>query len=230
MITIRRGDERGRGQFDWLDSRHTFSFADYYDPRHMGFRALRVINEDVIAPGAGFPTHPHRDMEIITYVLDGAVEHRDTLGTREVVKAGEVQRMTAGTGIRHSEFNASKTEPLHLLQIWLLPGARNLAPAYEQRELPPLGDELALVAAPEGGGGALTINQDARLYAGRLRAGAETSHRLARGRGAWLQVARGEIEIDGEILAAGDGAAIENEDTVTLTATTDAEVLLFDLA
>jgi redox-sensitive bicupin YhaK (pirin superfamily) len=232
MIAIRKSEERGHAEHGWLDSRFTFSFAEYYDPRHMGFRALRVINDDHIAKGQGFPTHPHQDMEIITYVLEGAVAHKDSTGTAAQVRPGEVQRMTAGTGVRHSEFNASRDEDLHLLQIWIVPEKRGLKPGYEQKAFAPaeLDGKLKLVADRNGKDGAVTIHQDVSLYATRLASGQSVSHALAPGRHAWLHVARGEVELNGTTLKAGDGAAISDEAKVELTGKSAGEVLLFDLA
>jgi len=232
MITIRRARERGHADHGWLDTWHTFSFADYHDPRHMGFRALRVINEDVVAPGRGFGTHPHRDMEIVTYVLDGALEHKDSMGTQSVIVPGEVQRMSAGTGVLHSEFNHSKTDPVHLLQIWLLPARPGIEPSYEQTFFP---DEekrgrLRLVASPDGADGSVTIHQDARLYASLLAPGQEVAHEIAPGRHAWIHVARGTASLNGQALEAGDGAAVSDEPRVVLRGTGNAEILLFDLA
>ena len=235
MIRLRRGSERGRTQLDWLDSFHTFSFDRYYDPQHMAFRHLRVLNEDTVSPGAGFPLHPHRDMEILTYILEGALEHQDSLGNGGVIRPGEVQRMSAGTGIRHSEFNASKTEPVHLLQIWIVPGRLGLEPGYEQKAIPP-GDgksPLRLIASPDGRDGTVTIHQDVEVYAGRLRGGEQTICRLRPGRHAWVQAARGTITLNGLPLEPGDGAAVSQEPELTLRAASDvagAEVLLFDLA
>jgi redox-sensitive bicupin YhaK (pirin superfamily) len=231
MITVRKSAERGHFKIDWLDSRHTFSFGEYYDPRFLGFSALRVINEDVVAPGAGFPTHPHRDMEIITYVLEGELEHRDSLGTGAVIRPGEVQRMSAGTGIRHSEFNPSEEKPTKLLQIWLLPDRKGVAPSYEQTAFP---DEerrgkLRLVASPDGREGSVTIHQDTRLYATLLAPGTNVKHTLADKRVAWVQVARGDITVNGVALQAGDGAAISKEAVLDIAAQKDAEVLLFDM-
>ena len=230
-IMMRRAKERGHGEHGWLDTWHTFSFADYYDPRAMGFRVLRVINEDTVAPGRGFPTHAHRDMEIISYVLEGGLEHRDSLGTGSIIRPGEVQRMSAGTGVRHSEFNASPTEPVHFLQIWIEPAAAGIAPGYEQKAFAEADtrSRLRLVASPDGAEGSLTIHQDARVYTTRLDAGREVSHRLAPGRHAWVQVARGGLALGDQRLARGDGAAISGETTVTLRADLDAEALLFDL-
>jgi redox-sensitive bicupin YhaK (pirin superfamily) len=232
MIQIRKADARGASRLDWLDSRHTFSFADYHDPEQMGFRALRVINEDRIAPGAGFPSHPHRDMEIITYVLEGAVEHRDSLGNGSMIRPGEIQRMSAGTGIVHSEFNASRTEALHLLQIWLLPGQRGIAPGYEQRPFDRAAARrrFALLAGPEGGANAVTINQDATLSVAMLEAGESAAHEIAPGRHLWVQIARGGVMLDGERLSAGDGAAVSSQAALKIVAADSAEVLLFDLA
>jgi len=231
MLTIRPAAERGRVRLDWLDSQHTFSFGDYYDPAHMGFRALRVINEDVVAPGGGFATHPHRDMEIVTWVLDGALEHRDSLGTGSVIRPGEVQRMSAGTGIRHSEQNASTSDPVHLLQIWLLPERAGLPPSYEQRPVPlDAVDGLRLIASPDGRDGSVTLHQSVDLWAGRLAAGSTAARPLAAGRHAWLQVARGDVRVNGHRLDAGDGAAISDEPRVEIRAERAAEVLLFDLA
>ena len=227
MIKMRKAHDRGHANHGWLDSWHTFSFADYHDPRHMGFSALRVINEDRVIPGEGFPTHPHRDMEIITYVLEGALEHKDSLGTGSVIHPGEVQRMSAGTGIRHSEFNHSQSEPVHFLQIWILPDRQGVQPGYEQKRIG-LDGRLRLVASPDGRDESVTIHQDAHVYAARLN-GDEVTHMLAPGRRAWLQVARGTVKLNGSTLYAGDGAGIENEPALQLTADGSAEVLLFDL-
>jgi redox-sensitive bicupin YhaK (pirin superfamily) len=229
MITIRRGEDRGHADHGWLDTYHTFSFADYHDPEHMGFRALRVINEDRVAAGRGFGTHGHRDMEIISYVLEGALAHRDSIGTDGVIRPGDVQRMSAGTGVMHSEMNGSDSEPAHFLQIWILPERRNITPGYEQKSID---DEqrrgrLHLVAGPERGNGAVTIHQDVRLYTALLD-GQSATHDFDYGRYGWIQVARGEAEVNGQRLKAGDGAAIADENSVTI-AGTGAEVLLFDL-
>src|SRR5436190_521504 len=199
MIGVRLAEDRGRTAIDWLDSRHSFSFNDYYDPRHMGFRSLRVINDDRVAPAAGFGAHPHRDMEIITYVLSGALEHRDSLGSGEVLRPGEVQRMTAGTGIRHSEFNPSETEPVHLLQIWLLPERTGLTPGYEQKAYPEAErrGRWRLVASPDGRDGSVTVHQDAAMSVTILDAGQTVMYELARGRHAWVQVARGAVTLNG---------------------------------
>jgi redox-sensitive bicupin YhaK (pirin superfamily) len=232
MIVTRPGDARGHVDHGWLDTRHTFSFANYHDPRHMGFRALRVINEDIVAPGRGFPPHSHRDMEIVTYVLAGGLEHQDSMGTRSVIVPGEVQRMSAGTGIRHSEFNASATEPVHFLQIWVLPDRTGLAPGYEQKAVTTTnaGGALTLVAARDGRHGALTIHADVDLYAAGLAPGTAVDHHLDRGRHAWVQLVRGAVELNGTKLRAGDGAAVSDERDLKLVARADTELLLFDLA
>ena len=230
-ITIRPAKERGHADHGWLDTWHTFSFSDYYDPRFMGFRALRVINEDFVAPGHGFPTHPHRDMEIITYVLQGALQHRDSLGTGSIIRPGEVQRMSAGTGVRHSEANPSADEAVHLLQIWIEPAKRGIAPGYEQKafgEAEKRG-RLRLVASPDGADGSVTIYQDARVYATLLGPGQQAVHTLASGRHAWLHVARGSLTLNGEHLGTSDGAAITEESLLTLVGDQDSEALLFDL-
>ncbi len=229
MITRRPAGERGHARFDWLDSRHSFSFGHYYDHAHMGFGPLRVINEDVVAPGTGFDTHPHRDMEILTYVLDGALEHKDSIGTGAVIRPGEVQRMTAGTGIRHSEFNPSSDAPVHLLQIWIMPERNGLAPGYEQRAFPLDDGRLHLVASRDGRDGALTIHQDVDLYAGRLTAGERVKRELRDGRLGWLQVTSGAVTLNGVAMAAGDGAAIRREPDLVIRADVDAEMLLFDM-
>lgn len=230
MQVIRRADERGVANFGWLDSRHTFSFGDYYDPRHMGFGTLRVINEDRVQPGRGFEPHSHRDMEIVSYVLEGALEHRDSLGTGSVIRPGDVQRMTAGTGIQHSEFNHSKEESVHFLQIWILPETDGLTPGYEQKAFT---DEekrgrLCLVGSRDGREDSLTIHQDMDLYATLLGEGAELSHQAAPGRKVWLQVVRGAIHSNGALVNTGDGIAIEGG-RVSLRAQSVAEALLFDM-
>jgi redox-sensitive bicupin YhaK (pirin superfamily) len=232
MLVRRPAAERGHARHGWLDSRHTFSFADYRDPRHMGFRALRVINEDRVEPGQGFGTHHHEDMEILTYVLDGALAHRDSLGNGAAIRPGEVQRMSAGTGIDHSEFNDSQGELVHFLQIWILPERRGLAPGYEQLAFPldARQGELLLVASRDGRQGSVTVHQDVTLWAGRLPAGTTVEHTLAPGRHAWLQVARGAVELNGQPLAAGDGVAASEESKLALVAREGCEVLLFDLA
>lgn len=231
MITLRKAEDRGRFDHGWLNTSHTFSFGQYYDPNHMGFQSLRVINQDRVTPGAGFGTHGHRDMEIITYVLEGALEHKDSLGTGEVIYPGEVQRMSAGTGIRHSEFNHSKTDSVHFLQIWILPEQEGLPPSYEQRNFPleEKRGKLRLVAAKDGREGAVTVHQDVELYASVLESGDRVSHQLQRDRHAWVQVVQGAITLNGLPLAAGDGAAISDEDKVDVQANIAAEILLFDL-
>jgi redox-sensitive bicupin YhaK (pirin superfamily) len=232
MIRIRRSADRGHLDYGWLDTHHTFSFGEYDDPAHRGFRQLRVINEDTVAPGVGFPPHGHRDMEILTYVLSGAVEHQDSMGNRAVIRPGEVQRMTAGRGVTHSEMNPSPGEPLHLLQIWIHPDRRGLEPGYEQRPFPAEArrGRLQVVASPDGRDGSLTIHQDASLYAGALAEGDEVEHALAPGRHAWVQVTRGSVSLNGESLEAGDGAALSDEPAARLRGRSDAEVLVFDLA
>jgi redox-sensitive bicupin YhaK (pirin superfamily) len=232
MITVRPSQERGIANFGWLDSRHTFSFGHYHDPDHMGFGPLRVINEDRVTPAAGFDTHGHRDMEIISYVLEGALEHRDSLGTGSVIRPGDVQIMSAGTGIRHSEFNHSKVDPVHFLQIWVLPDRAGLQPRYDQKTFAAdtRRGRLCLVASPDGAEGSVVVHQDVRLYTAVLDADGRIGHALRPGRRAWLQVARGTVEIDGETLHAGDGAAITDVADVAITAAAaDTEVLLFDL-
>ena len=232
MMSIRRSEDRGVARLAWLDSRHSFSFGHYFDPDHMGFRDLRVINDDTVAPGAGFDTHPHRDMEIVTYPLSGGVAHRDTLGNETVVRAGEIQRMSAGTGILHSEFNASQTDPVNFLQIWILPEREGLSPGYEQVAVPDdeKRDSLRLVAARDGRDGALTVHQDVEIYASVLTPGTTLSHRLRDGRHAWLHLARGSATVNGAEIAAGDGVAFSDVDVIEITAGEEAELLLFDLA
>jgi len=233
MIRIRRAAERGRADHGWLDTRHTFSFADYFDPEHMSFRSLRVLNEDRVQPGKGFPSHPHRDMEILTYVLEGSLQHRDSMGNGSVIRPGEIQRMTAGAGVVHSEFNASATEPVHFLQIWILPEAAGLEPGYEQKTFPEGArrGRLCRVASREGGDGAVRIHQDAAVYAALLEPGERVEHPLAAGRGAWVQVAGGGLAMNGELMAVGDGAAVTDTPALTLgDAVTGTEVLLIDLA
>jgi quercetin 2,3-dioxygenase len=232
MINIRKSDERGRANHGWLDTHFTFSFADYYDPEHVQFRTLRVMNDDRVAGGGGFPMHPHRDMEIVTYVLEGALEHRDSMGNGSVVAPGDVQYMSAGTGVTHSEFNASKSQPVHLYQIWMLPLKKGLKPAYDQKtfsEAEKRG-KLRLVASPDGREGSVKIRQDNELYATVLGKGESVRHELKPKRHAYVQVARGSVTLNGAQLAEGDGAAISAEKAVELTGVDDAEVLLFDLA
>ena len=232
MRAIRLSQDRGHADFGWLNSRHTFSFGEYHDPRFMGFGPLRVINEDRVAPGKGFGEHSHRDMEILSWVLDGALEHKDSLGTGAVIRPGELQRMTAGTGVTHSEFNASKSEPVHFLQIWLLPERHGLKPGYEQRAFPPaeLQNRWRLIAAHDGRDGAVKVHQDADLYAARVSAGAELVHVAAARRHLWLQVARGSVEVDGEVLSAGDAMSWVGATEVTVRAREAGEILLFDMA
>lgn len=239
MIQIRRANQRGHAHHGWLDTHHTFSFSDYYDPAFMGFRSLRVINEDFIKGGYGFPTHPHRDMEIITYVLEGSLEHKDSMGTGSVIRSGEVQKMSAGTGIRHSEFNHSKTDPVHLYQIWILPEREGIKPMYDQKMIG--GEEkqgkLRLVASPNGGdgnrlpAGTLKLYQDVELYLTRLNPGQSVEHPLAAGRYAWVQAARGSLTVNGQELKEGDGAALAGEPSVQIAGLSRAsEALLFDLS
>ena len=229
---LRRANERGHADHGWLNSFHTFSFADYYDPNAMGFRALRVINEDRVAPGGGFPRHGHRDMEIISYVLEGALAHKDTTGTSSVIKPGDVQRMSAGTGVQHSEMNASKSEPVHFLQIWIIPDRPGHTPGYEQKSFTPeeRRGTLRVVASPDGRDGSITIHQDATLSAGLLGKGDTAKHTVASNRYAWVQVARGSVEIDGQTLVAGDGLAATGAGELIVKGIDDAEVLVFDLA
>ncbi len=232
MIRVRPANERGSTVLDWLDSRHTFSFNEYYDPNHMGFRQLRVINDDRVAAGGGFPTHGHRDMEILTWIVDGALQHRDSMGTGSVIRPGEIQRMSAGTGVMHSEFNHSKTEPVHLYQIWIRPAERGIQPGYEQKMFPPeeRRGKLRLVASSNGRDGSVTIHQDAALYTAMLDTGESAAYPIAPGRHAWLQVARGSVDVNGTKLGEGDGAAVSAEDKLEIRAESPAEVLLFDLA
>jgi redox-sensitive bicupin YhaK (pirin superfamily) len=232
MLTIRRATDRFRSRTDWLDSRHSFSFGEHYHPEWMGFRSLRVINEDVVAPGAGFPTHAHRDMEIVSYVLEGALEHKDSLGTGSVIRAGDIQRMTAGTGVRHSEYNATGDAPTHFLQIWILPERPGLPPSYEQKAIPAAAKSGALVriASRNGGAGEVTVHQDAAIYTATLAPEQEVSHALAPGRHVWVQVVRGSLTVDGNELGAGDGAAVSGVPGVNIAGKTPAELLLFDLA
>lgn len=231
MLTIRRSDERGNSNWGWLDSRHTFSFGEYVDPAQMGFRSLRVINEDRVTPGKGFGTHPHRDMEILSYVIEGSMEHKDSMGTGSVIVPGELQRMTAGTGITHSEFNPSATNPLHFLQIWILPAQKGLEPSYEQRAFPmeERRGQFVLVGSQDGRDGSLTIHQDVSLYASRFDGGQTASHTFAPERNGWVQVVHGSLLANGEEFNAGDGGALTGAESLELRATSDAEVLLFDL-
>lgn len=231
-LTIRRSGERGQADFGWLDSKHTFSFGQYHDARHMGFGPLRVINEDRVAGGGGFPTHPHADMEIVSYVLEGALEHKDSLGAGSIIRQGDVQRMSAGSGIRHSEFNASATDPVHFLQVWIIPEKRGIAPGYEQRSFAEAEKRgmLCLIGSREGRDGSITIHSDVDLYATTLAPGASVTHHMNEGRIAWLQLVRGAALVNGVALQAGDGAAVEAAGALALTATADAELLLFDMA
>ena len=232
IIQVRKAQERGHFDHGWLDTYHTFSFADYQDSAHMGFRNLRVINEDVVAPGMGFPTHSHRDMEIITYVLEGAVEHKDSMGNTGIIRPGDVQRMSAGTGVTHSEFNPSKKEPLHLLQIWIFPEKNGQDPSYEQKSFSDAQKKgkFALVASPDGAQGSVTVHQDVRLFAAVLKKGEGAALSLKSGRHAWAQVARGAVTLNEKDLNTSDGAAISGETILEFTAKKDSEILLFDLA
>ncbi|HEY8224603.1 MAG TPA: pirin family protein [Pyrinomonadaceae bacterium] len=231
MITVRKASERGHFDHGWLNTYHTFSFDQYYDPRYMGFRTLRVINEDYVAPGRGFPTHGHRDMEIITYVLEGALQHQDSMGNGSVIHPGEVQRMTAGTGVRHSEHNASQTEPVHLLQIWILPNTVGLKPGYEQKNFTEdeRQNKLRLIASSDSSNGSVTVHQDVSLYASILESGAKVRHSTKATRYGWLQVARGSVDVNGELARQGDGAVIVGESDLEIVAQEPAEILLFDL-
>ena len=232
MITIRKSDDRGHANHGWLDTHFTFSFADYFDPEHVQFRTLRVMNDDRIAGGGGFPTHPHRDMEIVTYVLEGALAHKDSMGNGSVIRPGDVQYMSAGTGVAHSEFNASKTEPTHLYQVWMFPDKQNYEPTYDQKHFSEADKRgaLRLVASPDGREGSVKIRQDNELYATVLAPGESVKHALKSNRHAYVQVARGSITLNGKKLETGDGAAISDERSLELKGVKDAEVLLFDLA
>ena len=231
MLTVRKAEERGHVNHGWLDTYHTFSFADYYDPREMGYGPLRVINDDKVAPGQGFGTHGHRDMEIITYVLEGALEHKDSMGNGSIIRPGNVQRMSAGTGVRHSEFNPSRDEGVHLLQIWIEPRITGVKPGYEEKEFGPAEKKgrLRLIASPDGREGSVTIHQDAYVYASILDGTDAATHRLASGRRAYVHVARGAVKVNGTALKGGDGVRIEDVPGIELTAAREAEVLLFDL-
>ena len=232
MITVRHSHERGHADHGWLDSHHTFSFANYYDPKHMGFRSLRVINQDIVRGGGGFGTHPHRDMEIISYVLEGALEHKDSLGTGSVIRPGDVQRMSAGSGVAHSEYNASRSDPVQFLQIWIVPTERGIAPSYEQRTYPAAEKRgrLRLVASDDGRQGSVRIHADAALYAGLFDGDERAELALAPDRHAWVQVARGKVRVNGRELNEGDGAAISEESALRIEGGEQAEVLVFDLA
>jgi redox-sensitive bicupin YhaK (pirin superfamily) len=231
-LRVRRSADRGHANHGWLDTHHTFSFSSYFDPQHMGFRTLRVINDDRVAPGAGFPTHPHADMEIMTYVVEGALEHKDSMGTGSVIRPGDVQRMSAGTGVTHSEFNHAEDAPLRLLQIWILPERRGLRPSYEQKSFAAdtRQNRLCLVASRDAQRGSVTLHQDVSVYASLLASGAEVTHTLASGRGAWLQVVRGTLRVNGEELREGDGASLEEPGEIAIHASDESEILLFDLA
>ncbi len=232
MIRIRKASERGHADYGWLKTFHTFSFGSYYDPNHTHFRALRVMNEDFVAPGKGFGTHPHDNMEIVTYVLEGALEHKDSMGNGEVLRPGEFQRMSAGTGITHSEFNPSSSEPVHLYQIWLLPAVRNITPSYEQKRFDQVGraNNFQLVASPDGAAGSLLINQDARIYLADLSEGSEMRYSLSAERHAWVQILRGSLSLNDTPCWAGDGVAVSAEELLTLKCEKGAQVMLFDLA
>ncbi len=230
MMKLRKANERGHADHGWLDTYHTFSFAGYYDPAHMGFRSLRVINDDTIAGGGGFGTHPHRDMEIITYVLNGALEHKDSMGNGRIIRPGEVQYMAAGTGIAHSEFNPSPTEPVHLLQIWIQPDRQGAKPRYAEKSLARAKTGVwHLVTSKSGRDGSIAINQDADLFLTKLNAGDRVEHKLSAVRHAWVHVAEGEVKLNGQVLNAGDAAAVSEEERLKLTADKPAQVLLFDL-
>jgi len=231
MLMVRKAEERGHANHGWLDTWHTFSFADYQDPREMGFGPLRVINDDKVQPGQGFGTHGHRDMEIITYVLEGALEHKDSMGNGSIIRPGNVQRMSAGTGVRHSEFNPSRDERVHLLQIWIEPNVTGVQPGYEEKQFGPAEKkgQLRLIASPDGRAGSVTIHQDATVYASMLDGKDAVTHRLASGRRAYVHVARGSVKVNGTPLKGGDGVRIENESSIELKDAREAEVLLFDL-
>lgn len=232
MMTIRKASDRGHANHGWLDSHHTFSFANYYDEAHMGFRGLRVINDDRVAPGQGFGTHSHRDMEIISYVLEGALAHKDSMGTGETIRPGDVQRMSAGSGVQHSEYNASRADQVHFLQIWLLPEKKGIAPSYEQKTFTDAAKRgrLALVASRDGADGSVKINADARVYASVLDKGNTAELAIPNGRGVWVHVARGNVRVNGQQLGEGDGVSLENEPAVKLEGVDRGEVLVFDLA
>lgn len=232
MLTLRRACERGHFNHGWLDTYHTFSFADYYDPDHMAFRSLRVINEDKVAAAKGFGTHPHANMEIITYILSGSLQHKDSMGNGSVIKPGDVQRMSAGTGVTHSEFNPSPTEPVHLLQIWILPEKKGITPSYEQKNFLDKikKGQLCLVASQDGREGSVTVHQDVSLYMGLLSSGQKIEHTLKPNRHAWVQVAKGGVKVNGQTLSQGDGAAISDETKIIFEGVEEAEFLVFDLA
>ena len=230
-VTVRRSEERGKTKIAWLDSRHSFSFGEYYDPQHMAFRSLRVINDDKVAPGMGFGTHPHRDMEILTYMVSGELQHKDSMGNGRIIGQGELQAMTAGSGITHSEFNPSRTTPAHLLQIWIIPDQRGLTPSYaEWKQGAGPAKDLTLLASPTAEDGSVLIHQDVRLFLGKLEAGKTVTHRLRPGRAAWVQLISGEVEVAGEQLHPGDAVAVEQVEELTLNTREPSEFLLFDLA
>jgi redox-sensitive bicupin YhaK (pirin superfamily) len=231
MIKVRKAEERGHFDFGWLNTFHTFSFGEYYDPQHVSFRSLRVINEDFVQPGHGFPTHGHRDMEIITYILQGALEHRDSMGNGSIIRRGDAQRMTAGTGVRHSEANPSPNAAVHLLQIWIMPNEQDLTPGYEEKRFSDeeKRNQLRLIVSPHGSAGSVKIHQDAKIFASLLDEAKEVNHALDNGRSAWLQVAAGSVTLNDVALKQGDGAAVSEESVLRITAQQPAEVLLFDL-
>ncbi|MFT3839151.1 MAG: pirin family protein [Myxococcaceae bacterium] len=231
MIAVRRASQRGHADHGWLNTFHTFSFADYYDEEHMGFRSLRVLNDDTVSAGQGFGTHGHKDMEIVSYVLEGALSHKDSMGTGSTIKPGDVQRMSAGTGVMHSEFNGSKSDPVHFLQIWLLPDKGGIAPGYEQKNFSAADKrgQLKLIASPDGRDGSVTIHTDAKVYAGTFDAGQKAELSISKGRGAWVHVAQGTAKVNGQALAAGDGVALEDESAVSVEGVSGGEVLVFDL-
>lgn len=231
MLKLRKNNDRGRAHFGWLESRHTFSFGHYRDPHHRGFRTLRVINEDRVSPGAGFEEHGHANMEILSYVIDGALEHKDSLGTGSVIRPGELQRMSAGTGIRHSEFNYSQNAPVHFLQIWIIPDAKNITPGYEQKDFGgQLNGQLKLIASRDAREGSVTVHQDVDVYASRLENNQHLSHHFSKGRHGWLQIVHGSIEVEGQTIQAGDGLSISDKNEITVKAQDASEFLLFDLA
>jgi len=231
MITVRKSSERGKTKIDWLESRHSFSFGEYYDPANESFGALRVINEDWIAGGAGFPPHPHKDMEIVTYILEGAIQHKDSTGGGGVIKPGEIQRMSAGTGIVHAEFNASRDRPCHLLQIWIMPSKKGITPGYEQKQIDAAAvqNHFSRIAGPDPQSNEVRLVQDAEIWAAKLDPEVEAIHALAQGRKAWLQICKGDVSVNGENLGAGDAAVITDQDQIAVRSTTAAELLLFDL-
>ena len=230
QVSVRRSDERGHTKIGWLDSRHSFSFGEYYDPKHMAFRSLRVINDDRVAPGMGFGTHPHRDMEILTYVVSGQLQHRDSMGNGRVIQPGELQAMSAGSGVTHSEFNPSRTEPSHFLQIWVLPRERGLTPSYAEWKPVNSDEGLTLLGSPDGTDGSVVIHQDARLYRGELSAGQAIIHHTESTRGLWVQLIRGQVEVANQTLLPGDSVSVEQASELTVTATEPSTFLLFDLA